>query len=407
MEVAERLGVLTAADLAPVVRQALRNEEAWPLSWEVESLDWAAVNPATLGLYRLSGRARVGGSEDVAWAAVLKVVGDVDLAGTPLDDGFLHEPQDWNYWKREAVAFRSGLLDGWPGPLVPVRCLAVDEPADDVVWIWLQACDGAPAKGTWSLGSQAVLAHDLGALAAQWAGRAPSPEDYPWLSQRWLRGGMASLRGGGADHALGHDGCWNHPLLVDALPAGTPQRVRQLFGAAENLLAVLDSLPTTLAHHDTQASNFFPRDPSDEQTRTVAIDWGFLGLAPVGHDLGCHLWSNLCTWSIDPGQAAALDRSSTPAYLQGLGDFGWDGDERAVLFARAAAAALATTTMLTTWVSGLCDQTSHYLSDSTWPETLAEQTQLSVATVMERWAVGFDYALDLGDEAQRLSRLIR
>ena len=406
MEIADRLGALTAADLAPVVRRALRNEQAWPLDWELESLNWAAVNPATLGLYRLSGLAEVGRNSE-PWAVVVKVVGDVDLAGTPLHTGFLHHPQDWNYWKREAVAFRSGLLDGWPGPLVPVRCLAVDEPAGDLLWIWLEACDRAPAGGPPSLESQAVLAHDLGAFAAQWADHPPSPVDYPWLCQRWLRGGMASLRGSGADHALSHDGCWNHPLVADVLPAGTPARVRRLFGDAEDLLAVLDSLPRTLAHHDTQASNFFLRDPSDDRTRTVAIDWGFLGLAPVGHDLGCHLWSNVCTWSVDPREAADLDRSSTPAYLEGLSDFGWHGDERAVLFARAAAAALATTTMLTTWVSGLCDQTPHYLSDSTWPAARAEEQQLPVETVMESWAVGFEYALDLGDEARRLSTSLR
>jgi hypothetical protein len=389
-----------------VVREALWNGEAWPLSWEIESLNWAAVNPATLGLYRLTGRARVGSSEDVGWAAVLKVVGDVDLAGTPLNDGFLHDPQDWNYWKREAAAFASGLLDGWPGPLVPVRCLAVDERAGGLVWIWLEACGSGQPEGRWTLASQALLAHDLGAFAAQWADRAPSTADYPWLAQRWLRGGMASLRAAGADHALAHDGCWNHPLLAAALPSGTRQRVQQLYDSAEELLSKLESLPTTLTHHDTQASNFFLRDASDAQSRTVAIDWGFLGLAPVGHDLGCHLWSNICTWNVDPRDAADLDRGSTAAYLQGLSDFGWHGDERAVLFARAAAGALATTTMLTTWVSGLCDQAPHYLSDPGWPEALADKERLSVGTVMEQWAVGFGYALDLGEEAQRLSKVL-
>ena len=406
MDVAERLQVLTASDLAPVVRRALGDEDAWPVGWAVESMGWAAVNPATLGLYRLTGVARVGSAENVAWAAVLKVVGDVDLSGTRLDVDFLHNPQDWNYWRREAVAFRSGLLDGWPGPLVPVRCLAVDEPAPEVVWIWLEACDNARTGGRWTLASHALLAHDLGAFAAQWANRAPSTTEHPWLAQRWLRDSMATLRAGAVDHVLGHDACWQHPLLADVMPAGTPRRVGRLFGEAEGLLAALESLPTTLAHHDTQASNFFLRDPSDDQARTVGIDWGFLGLAPVGHDLGCHLSSNIGTWGIDPREAADLDRASTPAYLQGLGDFGWQGDERAVMFARAASAALATTTVLTTWVSGLCDQAPHYLSDSTWPESLADRERVSVATVMEAWAAGLDYALDLGDEAQRLRKAL-
>jgi hypothetical protein len=402
MDLSERLGSLTATELAPVVRRAVGEEDAWPRSWQIESLGWAAVNPATLGLFRLTGSATLGSRGQVDWAVVLKVVGHVDLAGTPLEVGFLHDPQDWNYWRREADAFASGLLDGWPGPLLPVRCLGVDETEQDVTWIWLEAQDGAHER-VWTLEEQAVLAYDLGAFAAQWSDDPPSTVDYPWLAQRWLRGGMTSLRAGGVDHALAHDGCWRHPLL-SALPADTRERVGRLVGGAERLLAVLESLPTTMAHHDTQASNFFIRDPADVDGRTVAIDWGFLGLSPVGHDLGCHLWSNIATWTVDPLEAAELDTGSTSAYLRGLRDFGWEGDENAVLFARATAAALATTTMLTLQISGLCDQTPHFLSDGAWPQELADQKQLSVETVMTRWAAGLDYVLDLGDEAHRLSR---
>jgi hypothetical protein len=179
-----------------------------------------------------------------------------------------------------------------------------------------------------------------------------------------------------------------------------------VFDGAEELLARLESVPVTLAHHDTQPSNFFIRDPADVEGRTVAIDWGFLGLAPVGHDLGCHLWSNICTWTIDPREAVDLDRSSTSGYLQGLSDFGWDGDERSVLFARAASAALATTSFYTNQISALCPDTPDSWGNSTWPQNLAERHQLSVDTVMTRWAAGLDYALDLADEAHRLKGVL-
>lgn len=403
----ERLESMTAADLAPVVRRAVGAVSAWPLRWHVESLGWAAVNPATQGLYRLTGVARVGSADDVGWAVVLKVLGDVDLAGTPLDVGWLHDPQDINYWKREAVAFESGLLDDWPGPLVAVRCLGVDH-TDPGVWLWLEDLGGAQAGDQWSLEEQAVLAYDLGAFAAQWAGHAPSASRYPWLLQRWLRGNLTCFRDVGIKHALDHDGCWRHPLVAAALQADARQRVKDLFDGAEGVLAVLESLPVTLAHHDTQPSNFFLRRPADgDNRRTVAIDWGFLGLAPVGHDLGCHLWANLRTWTIDPRDAADLDRGSTSAYLQGLADFGWDGDEQAVLFARAAAGAITTATHYLGDVSSLCDQMPNYVGNGRWPHELAQQHQLSVEALMTRWAAGLDYALDLGEEAQGLSRALR
>ena len=407
MDLEERLEHLTAADLAPVVRRALGEEGARPLSWHVESLGWAAVNPATHGLYRLTGLARVGSVDDVGWAVVLKVLGDVAFPGNPLDVGWLHDPQDINYWKREAVAFESGLLDDWPGPLVAVRCLGVDHTEPGVSWLWLEAQGGAQVRHTWSLAEQAVLAYDLGALAAQWVGRAPSASRYPWLLQRWLRGGLACFQDVGIRHALDHDGCWEHPLVVAALPADARQRVRSLFDGVEELLAVLESLPVTLAHHDTQPSNFFIRRPTEGDGRTVAIDWGFLGLAPVGHDLGCHLWANMRTWTIDPREAADLDRGSTSSYLQGLTDFGWDGDEQAVLFARAAAAAITTATHYLLDVSGLCEEMPNYFGHGSWPHELAQQHQLSVEALMTRWAAGLDYILDLGDQAQALSRVLR
>jgi hypothetical protein len=44
MELAGRLHQLTAGELAPVVRNALRDDHAWPLTWEFDALDWTG-NP--------------------------------------------------------------------------------------------------------------------------------------------------------------------------------------------------------------------------------------------------------------------------------------------------------------------------------------------------------------------------
>jgi hypothetical protein len=59
---------------------------------------------------------------------------------------------------------------------------------------------------------------------------------------------------------------------------------------------------------------------------------------------------------------------------------------------------------LTTQINGLCDNTPNYFGDGNWPQELADRHQLSVETVMARWAVSLDYALDLGDEARQLSK---
>ena len=60
-------------NLASVVRHALGEASARPVSWAAESLGWVAVNPAALGLYRLIGLAKVGSRDDVAWAIVARL----------------------------------------------------------------------------------------------------------------------------------------------------------------------------------------------------------------------------------------------------------------------------------------------------------------------------------------------
>jgi hypothetical protein len=132
MELAGRLDQLTAADIAPIVQEAVGDDRAWPLTWEFDALDWTG-NPATVGLFRLTGVANTSEGREAPWIVVLKVVADTALTGDQSIDQSTHEPVGANYWKREALAYRSGLLTGWPGPLVPVRCYRVDEPSKNQV----------------------------------------------------------------------------------------------------------------------------------------------------------------------------------------------------------------------------------------------------------------------------------
>src|SRR6266508_3899929 len=167
MEVLDRLRSLTAEDLAPVIRRAVGVEDAWPTRWTSMPLSATLVNPVTLGLFRLEGEAHVPGQPATAWTVVLKVVGNVDFNGTGLADAYSQQPADWNYWNREMLVYRSGFLDQFRGPLVPVRCLGDVEVDVDESWLWLEALDGAGPRRRWSLSELAQAAHDLGAFSAQ------------------------------------------------------------------------------------------------------------------------------------------------------------------------------------------------------------------------------------------------
>jgi thiamine kinase-like enzyme len=120
----------------------------------------------------------------------------------------------------------------------------------------------------------------------------------------------------------------------------SPGNSPPLISDADDLLAVFESLPYTLAHHDPQWSNLFAAAPDESPARTVVIDWGYFGIAPIGSDLGLHVGQNIMSWGIDQRRAAEHDQESTAAYLSGLWDYGWEGDTDSIKFARATAAAI-------------------------------------------------------------------
>ncbi len=386
--------------LSPMVRLLLQDDQLVVLDREISQLAGAG-NATTRGLFRISGAARSAAGKTTSWRVVLKVIGDTDLFGS----GYCHEPADWNYWKREALAFESGLLDGWAGPLWPIRALAVDEVSADEAWIWLQSGSDEDIKKKWSLDQLASTAYDLGAVAAQWASTPPSRDQHPWLDYRWVDGWVATARKLGADHAAGHDGCWLSGPLREVVPESTSARVTTLMATAGHLQEQLASLPLTLAHHDAQWSNAFSAQESGLGLGTVLIDWSYLGLAPVGTDLGLSIGWNVLNGAVDPRHAQAHDRSATEAYMRGLHEHGWAGSPDAVRFAGAASASLAAVSLMAAQASWVCPAEVASVGDdmSTWLEETATQQQTDVATVMAEWSTRLDFVLDLGEEAIRLS----
>lgn len=404
MEISDRVEAMDAQELAPVVRQATGVAEAWPTRWSCHTLTDELVNPVTVGLFRIEGEADAPGQPGLSWTVVLKVVSDVNFGGSDLDVGYSHEAQDWNYWNREVQVYRSGFVEDLPGPLTAVRCWGCAEVAPDESWIWLEALEGAASRRRWSLSELAESAYHLGAFGAQGLARVEEIESYGWAAQRWLRGWVASSAEFGAGHAAEHEDCWRHPLLRDLLPATARTRYLDVIADSERLLTLVESFPRTVAHHDAQWSNLFHAGPDGAKRGTVAIDWSFLGSAPVGQDLGTHLSGNICNWGIDPHDSAAHDATATAAYLQGLRDFGWAGDERQVVLTRAIVVGLQMSTFLAAHLSWLCEEMVDEEPDDEqappWPESLAQRHGLTVDEALSAWATGFDYVLSLGEEAQ-------
>jgi len=91
---------LDGSTLHPIVGHALDASVAVPVEWSVVPI--LAGDGQGLGVFRVSGSARVGG-EPRAWSVILKVL--------PAIPG---SPTGWNYPAREALAYERGLLDDLP-----------------------------------------------------------------------------------------------------------------------------------------------------------------------------------------------------------------------------------------------------------------------------------------------------
>ena len=186
-------------------------------------------------------------------------------------------PTHRNYWKREWLAYSTGLLDALPGELRAPRMLLATEPADDECWIWMEDVEGRPGAEWRDRRLRQRGVRPRTTQAAYASGRSVLP-GQPWLSRQWLRGwvdtvgqpdrGARRRRDVGAG-AAGRDAC--------AAAAG-PGDVGGPGGAAGHRR---DARRRRVVHLDFWPTNLIAADDGT----TVAIDWSQVGIGAVGQDL--------------------------------------------------------------------------------------------------------------------------
>ena len=158
------------------------------------------------------------------------------------------DPRHWAYWRREAEAYRSGLLPAGPGLRAP-RCFGVDGDR-----IYLEEVNGPPPS-----------AHDAADALARWQVKFDPALDRPWLATDQLGRRLAA---GDLD--------WSR---VDADP-----RAAQLWSRRAECYDQLVALPTVRSHGDFGLGNL-ATDADTDTHDIVAFDWATFGWEPVGFDL--------------------------------------------------------------------------------------------------------------------------
>ena len=361
----------------------MRDPAATLIDWGATPLSGGATGEIGLtgGLWRVSGEVESLGHA-VPWSAVLKILthSEVVVGDYRADRD---DPRGFDYWRREADAYASGLLGDLGEGLLAPRCWRVDE-HDGEVAIWLEELP--PDVSTWSVERYRLAAAHLGLFNGAYLDGRKMPS-RPWLSRGrihdWLRGRERGIRGMRTDRRPG--------LLASWLSDSSVSRVERLWQRKAALLTALTRLPTTLCHHDAHRRNLVAV-PWDHGDQTVAIDWAAMGVGQLGEEMATFVGVTLQFLDVSMDEADDFEDASLEGYLSGLRAAGWTGDEAVLRFGYQAALGLSMGVGAAgTWFAGLVDPATEQLAERIIGHPADE--------IAAQWAAMQPYLLDRGEKA--------
>jgi Ser/Thr protein kinase RdoA (MazF antagonist) len=375
-----RLGVGRVGDTFRVV-EVRRQDVERALGRAVSTYDVTPLDPH-LRLHSVTGgvfRVTADGDE-----AVLKVV----RHGLDDDPGALWvaggDVAHRNYWKREWLAFDSGLLAGLPPGVRAPRALATTQPHDEECWIWMEAVRGRTAEAI-RLEEYPAIAEALGRTQGWFASDASRLPSYEWLSRDWLRG-WADTSAGALANVRGNDG-WHDPRLASLVP--WRKRALDVWARRDPLLHVVETAPQTVVHLDFWPHNLFLTDSGE----VVAIDWSQVGIGGVAQDLDQITLDTVWMHVHPDADLEQLESAVLPAYAEGLRAGGFDVADESLRLWYAAAAAVKYVPLLELQVTQLRDPAAVARAEQRFGRPFAEVTATKSRVVRR--------AVELGEWALR------
>jgi hypothetical protein len=190
--------------------------------------------------------------------------------------------------------------------------------------------------------------------------------------------------------AVASPATWEIPVVKLGFPVPLTERILQTCDRMPTILAAFDSLPVSVAHNDSWRTNAFLPDDG----RIVLIDWAWVGLSPLGVDLGMLTCASHFFFSADPDDLSAFDPTVFVAYLDGLRAAGWGGDPREIRFVYTTTAGLWSGITAPVWFPLWGDPARR-----TWLEA---KFRCSLEEASPRYARTLTFMLGLAEEAWAL-----
>jgi hypothetical protein len=279
------------------------------------------------GIYRLSGTGMDDG-QAVPWSLILKIL----VPPGDLSSQAVHSPSGFAYWKREAEALASGLLDELPAGLSAPGCYEVAVQPDGSVWLWMEEVHKDPAG--WTIARYAETARLLGAWQGQYLVSKPLPE-AEWLTpSNWNRDFVEENRG--TIELLQRS--LDEPWVRYAYPPGKLSEMLWAWQEREIFYRILERLPRVFCHRDVFGRNLMER--VGKRPEIVLIDWAYAGIGALGEELVPLVQATYLWGEAERGKFAELEEALLSGYVDGLRESDWRGDPQMVRLGYAAASAL-------------------------------------------------------------------
>lgn len=355
--------------LTPLVRQFIQRGEVEIIDWKAETLYGGSLNSE---IYRFFGTARDGG-EVLTWSLILKIIRSPDGQDDPVS---------LSYWKREALAYQSGLLDHLPGRICAPRCFGIVEKSGLEMWLWMEEIVDE-SSGSWSLDHYGNVARQLGQFNAAGFGKQ-AQFTQPWLTKGLLRAWVGESAPEFPPNILAH------PLVSQVWPNDIYKWMLLVWSEHKTWIDNIEHQPQTLAHLDAFRRNLFSRWDKQNTLQTVMIDWAFVGSAAAGEEIAPLVAASLNFLEFDSTQAKNLDQVVFEGYLQGLRESGWRGDPRAVRSTYAAAAILRFSIGVSGVAFMIADESQHSLLEKIFGHPIEELADV--------WANTNRFLFHLADE---------